>query len=307
MLETPVLLIAFNRPEITEKVFEKIAKSKPKKFYISIDGPRKHISTDTEKVQKVRKIFEKISWDCETNFLVREKNLGCKKSVSKAIGWFFEKEEKGIILEDDCLPNSEFFKYCEELLTRFEKNEDIYMITGDNFQDGRKRGEGSYYFSKLAHVWGWATWRRAWNNYDLDMKFWPEFRDSKKFKSIFKSKNAQNYFKTIFDLVYKDKIDTWDYQWTASMWYNEGMSVTPNSNLVKNIGFGPDATHTKIETERTQNQSTSKILPLTHPFKIIRDYNADEYVFLNVFGGSKVNLIKKIFLKLKFLIFKKNK
>lgn len=307
MLNTPVLLLAFNRPEITEKVFEKIANCQPKKLYIAIDGPRNHISSDTEKVRRVRKIFEKISWDCETNFLVREKNLGCKKSVSEAIEWFFEMEESGIILEDDCLPNSDFFKYCEELLKRYKNNESIFMITGDNFQDGINRGDGSYYFSKLAHVWGWATWRRAWNNYDLNMKFWPEFRNSKKFKSIFKSKNAQRYFKTIFDSVYKDEIDTWDYQWTASMWYNEGMSITPNSNLVKNIGFGPDATHTKIETERTQNQITNKILPLTHPVKIIRNYDADEYVFLNVFGGSKINFIKKIFQKLKFLIFEKNR
>tara|TARA_B110000027_G_scaffold52978_1_gene57742 strand:- start:181 stop:1095 length:915 start_codon:yes stop_codon:yes gene_type:complete len=302
MLETPILLIAFNRPEITNKVFEKIRNSKPKRLYIAIDGPRSNIPFEQEKVNKVSDIFKNIDWDCKTYFLKRKSNLGCKKSVSEAIEWFFKHEKLGIILEDDCLPNSDFFLYCQELLLRYEHNKKIYMITGDNFQDGIIRGTDSYYFSKLTHVWGWATWRRAWDNYDSSMSFWPSFKKSEEFKKIFNSNSEQRYFKSIFDAVHKDKIDTWDYQWTASMWHKGGLSITPNKNLVENIGFGPDATHTKIETPRTRSQLTQEILPLTHPSLVIRDYKADEYVFLNVFGGSKMGLLRRIIQKLKSLM-----
>lgn len=303
MLDTPILLIAFNRPEITKKVFQSIKNAKPKRFYIAIDGPRKNFLDDTEKINDVIEIFKTIDWDCKIFFLKREFNLGCKIGVSSAIDWFFRSEKRGIILEDDCLPNSDFFLFCQELLIKYEKYSQIQMITGDNFQDGKIWNTDSYYFSKLTHVWGWATWKRAWDNYDLSMSFWPNFKNSNEFKKIFNSHMEQNYFKSIFDAVYKNKIDTWDYQWTASMWYNKGLSITPKYNLVKNIGFGPSATHTKISTPRTRSQSTQNILPLTHPDIITQNNKADEYVFLNVFGGSQMGLINRVLRKLKNLIF----
>jgi hypothetical protein len=303
MLITPILLITFNRPILTKKVFEKIREAKPCKLYIAIDGPRENNKFDHKKIYQVNKIFENIDWDCKVFFLKRDVNLGCKIAVSGAIDWFFNNENKGIILEDDCLPNSDFFIYCQQLLSHYEDNNEIQMITGDNFQDGLVRGDGSYYFSKLTHVWGWATWKRAWNNYDINMSFWPNFRNSEEFKKIFNSNSAQRYFKKIFDEVYNNKIDTWDYQWTASMWYNKGLCISPKNNLVKNIGFGPDATHTKILTSRIQSQIDEKILPLIHPSSIKRNYEADEYIFLNVFGGSQMSLVKRILRKLKTLFF----
>lgn len=284
MFNTPILIIAFNRPTLTKRVFETIKKIKPKKLYVVIDGPRSNVINDIKNIRKVNEIFSKIDWDCNLSLISRKKNLGCKYSVSSAIDWFFKNEENGIILEDDCLPHTDFFKYCEELLKLYKNNQKIFMITGDNFQDGIKRGEFSYYFSKLTHVWGWATWRRAWKHYDVEMSYWPKLKASKKYKKIFNNFWAKRHFTSIFDQVYRGNIDTWDYQWTACVWHNDALSVTPITNLVKNIGFGPDATHTKIHTKRSKNQSVKKILPLTHPKNIYREYLADEHIFINILG-----------------------
>ena len=303
MLVTPILLIAFNRPLLTQKVFEKIREAKPNKLYIAIDGPRKDNKFDHEKIKKVLKIFTNIDWECEIFFLKKDTNIGCKFAVSGAIDWFFKHENKGIILEDDCVPNSDFFIFCEELLSKYENNTQIQMITGDNFQDGIIRGNCSYYFSKLTHVWGWATWKRAWDNYDVNMSFWPSFKNSLEFKNIFSSKVATRYFSLIFDSVHKGKIDTWDYQWTACLWFNQGLCITPNKNLVTNIGFGLDATHTKdVNDAHKGSRQSCKILPLKHVKKIIRDKEADDYVFLNAMGGAEMTIWRRIARKIKLII-----
>lgn len=301
-LNTPILLIAFNRPSLTKEVFKKIRDAKPNKLYIAIDGPRKKFQFDKEKINQVYNIFEDIDWHCKTSFLKRDVNLGCKIAVSEAINWFFSQESKGIILEDDCVPNSDFFIYCQELLNRFENNPEIQMITGNNFQDGITRGDSSYYFSKLTHVWGWATWKRAWDKYDVNMSFWPKFKNSKEFKNVFKDKKATNHFRSIFDAVHKGKIDTWDYQWNACVWFNQGLCVTPNQNLVTNIGFGVDATHTKDVNEKHKgSRPTDKILPLDHAKKIVRNQEADEYVFINSMGGSEMTIWNRILRKIKLI------
>ena len=302
MLDTPILLIAFNRPELTRKVFEKICDIQPKRLYIAIDGPRFNHEQDLEKILKVRDIFKKIDWKCETFFLDRKFNLGCKDAVSGAIDWFFKHENKGIILEDDCVPGIDFFAFCEELLIKYENNNDIYMITGDNFQDGIMRGNGSYYFSKLTHVWGWATWKRAWKKYDVNISFWPDYKNSLEFKNIFRIKLATSYFSSIFEAVYRQKIDTWDYQWNACVWFNKGLSITPNKNLVTNIGFGPDATHTKdIKEKYKSSRKAQKILPLKHVDKIIRDQKADEYTFLNSMGGFERTIWRRLIKRIKLI------
>ena len=300
-LDLPILLIAFNRPSLTKKVFEKIKQVKPEKLYIAIDGARKNNINDIKKINEINKLFKNISWKCKVFFLKRKNNLGCKLGVSQAINWFFKNETKGIILEDDCLPSKDFFYFCKEMLVKYKNNKNIFMITGDNFQDGKIRGDGSYYFSKLTHVWGWATWRRAWKHYDVKMKFWPKFKNSNKLKNIFRTRNTYYHFKSIFNSVYNNNIDTWDYQWTASMWYNNGFSISPNYNLVKNIGFGPDATHTKISDKRSKNQKLKKIFPLKHPSSIIINQDADEYTYLNLQGGQKKIILRNILRKIKFL------
>jgi len=166
---TPILFLVFNRPNTTQRVFNVIRQVKPKQLFVAADGPRRDKGADEEKCEATREIVKQIDWDCEVKTLFREENLGCGKAVSSAITWFFENVEEGIILEDDCLPNLDFFGYCEELLDRYRDNREVMFIGGDNFQKGKKWGDASYYFSAYNHVWGWATWKRTWDIYDFKL------------------------------------------------------------------------------------------------------------------------------------------
>jgi hypothetical protein len=285
-LKTAVLFLVFNRPDTTRQVFEAIRKAKPPRLYVAADGPREDKLGEVERVEEVRTIATGVDWPCEVKTLFRDKNLGCKKGVSAAITWFFEQEERGIILEDDCLPHLDFFSFCENLLDRYLNDERIFAITGDNFQNGKWRGDASYYFSKYPHVWGWATWRRAWKHYQFGINFWPKWRDSDVWKKYKSDKIERRYWQKIFDSCYAGQIDSWDYPWTASTWYKNGMTATPNVNLVSNIGHGDNATHTYDKKSKLSNIPTMELSHIIHPKQIIIDIEADRFAFDNVFGGK---------------------
>jgi len=292
-LNTPILFLVFNRLDSTEKVFHQIRRAKPKKLYLSVDGPRDKRKGETEKCLCVRNIILKqIDWDCElfTNF--RDKNLGCKLAISSGIDWFFKNEERGIILEDDTLPDLTFFRFCEELLEYYKDDKRLMMISGDNFQFGRKSAQESYYFSRYAHIWGWATWRRAWNYYDVDMKIWPKVRNSGLLFNILGDKKEAFYWKSIFDKVYKGKIDAWSYQWLFACWMQNGLNILPGVNLVSNIGFGSIGTHTKGRSEVAKLESKEIIFPLFHPIHMKRNALADKFDDKTMFSSKP--LYKKI-------------
>lgn len=284
LLKTPVLFIIFNRPDTTQKVFDEIKKVKPLKIFIAADGPRNDKKNEAQNCQKTRTIIKQINWDCKIYTLFREQNLGCKIAVSSAINWFFQHIEKGIILEDDCLPHQSFFWYCQELLERYIHDERIMMISGDNFQDGIKRGEQGYYFSRLSHIWGWATWRRAWKYYDVNMKNFPEFLTQNQIKNIFDDQFVQQYWIRILQNVYDNKIDTWDYQWAYTVFTQNGLSIMPNYNLISNIGFGKTATHVKEKNNEYANMKRYELKNLSHPAFILPDKNADKYTFKHHYG-----------------------
>jgi hypothetical protein len=284
-LQTAVLFLVFNRPDATERVFEVIRQAKSSRLYVAADGPREGRVGEAECVAKVRKIATAVDWPCEVKTLFRDKNLGCKKGVSSAITWFFEQEEQGIIIEDDCLPHLDFFSFCENLLDRYFSDERISVITGDNFQNGTWRGDASYYFSKYNHCWGWATWRRAWKHYQGDIKFWPKWKTSDAWKKYKSDKIERKYWEKIFDSCYTGQIDSWAYPWTASTWHKNGLTVTPNVNLVTNIGFGEGATHTK-KPAKFSYMPTMELSHITHPKQVIIDIEADKFAFDNVFGGK---------------------
>lgn len=286
MLSTPVLFLVFNRPEVTKRVFQEIRKARPTHLYISADGPRQDIEREVEKVSLVRDIATNVDWDCEVKTLFRERNLGCKLAVSNAVSWFFENEEEGIILEDDCLPDQSFFLYCHELLEKYRHDTRVMVISGDNYQQGREVTAESYYFSKYNHCWGWATWRRAWAHYDLNMLRWEKFCGQGGLdiwadgSDVFK-----NYWTNIFDQVIAGRIDTWDYQWIFSCWAQNGLTCLPNKNLVKNIGFGVHATHTKsISHWRATLEADELKFPLIHPKIMVRNVSADIFSDNVVFG-----------------------
>ena len=303
-LITPVLFLIFNRPDTTQKVFNAIKQAKPKQLFVAADGPRSDKEGEAEKCQKARKIATSVDWGCEVKTLFRNKNLGCKIAVSSAIDWFFENVEEGIILEDDCLPSQSFFWFCQELLKYYRDDTRVMMISGDNFQFGNKRGEGTYYFSKYPHIWGWATWRRAWKHYDVNMKNFEDFLKSNQIINIFKIKQQQKCWTNIFQLVYDDKIDTWDYIWTYTCFINNGLCIMPNVNLVSNIGFGVRSTHTQGENNYLSNMEVKDIKNIIHPNYILINQEADNLTSKICF--SNINIFNRIKNKILRIIGKKN-
>ena len=284
MLNTPVAFIIFNRPDLTQIVFNAIRQAQPKQLFVIADGSR--FPEEAEKCQQARNVIKQVDWDCQilTNFA--DHNLGCRQRVSSGITWVFEQVEKAIILEDDCLPHSSFFRYCQELLDYYCKDERIWCISGDNFQDGQWRGDGSYYFSNYNHVWGWASWRRAWQKYDHGLSKWQIFRDSHYLRSMLDSELEVKYWQNIFEEFHKlGQPNTWDYPWTFTCWQNSGLTVLPNVNLVSNIGCRTDGTHF-IGESKFANMPVKDIGEIRHPSFLMRDRTADEYTFDHHFGGK---------------------
>ncbi len=270
---TPILIIAFNRPDTTVQVFEQIRKLKPKYLYIAVDGPRANKPGEEEKCERVKDIFTNIDWDCSLHTLFREKNLGCKMGVSTAITWFFEHIEQGIIIEDDILLDPSFFPYAEELLEYYKDDEEVMCINSVNFQP-KKRTKNSYYFSKYALVWGWATWRRAWSKYDVGI---PDYNKNILTEIISNSRVVKQFDSKITQIL-SGNIDTWDYQWNYAIWKNKALCITPEINMCFNIGFGNDATHTFGTDFHASKMKMAKMEDdIINPKEKIRNIKADHY------------------------------
>lgn len=283
-LNTPVALIVFNRPDTTERVFAEIAKAKPPKLLLIGDGPRLDRAGEAEKVAATRAIVGRVDWECEvlTNF--SEVNLGCKMRPKTGIDWVFEQVEEAIILEDDCLPHPSFFRFCEEALEKYRHDERVFLISGDNFQFGRTRTEDSYYFSRNNHIWGWASWRRAWKYYDVNLTLWPEVRDGGWLDDVLSDHEQVSYWTDIFQKVADGEIHSaWDYQWTFACWINSALTVLPNVNLISNIGFGQDATHTTGSSCLENLPTAEMVFPLKHPKMVVRDATADAFTTQLIF------------------------
>jgi hypothetical protein len=278
-MKAPIAFFIFNRPKQTKKVFETIREAQPHKLFIVSDGPRKGISQDADKCWQTREIVSKVDWNCEVLTHFSNINMGCKHRVSSGIDWVFEQVEEAIIVEDDCLPHPSFFPYCDELLKKYKNDTRITSISGHNSHLKSKRTNNSYYFSRYHYVWGWATWRRAWKNYDLEMQLWETIRDGNWLTDVLGNASAVQQWQSIFQITYDGNIDTWDYQWQFACWIQSGLAILPNINLVSNIGFGADATHTKIPNSKLANLPTAAMpFPLQHPDFVIRNAQADKYV-----------------------------
>lgn len=284
MIGTPIAFIIFNRPRHTRQSFALIREQRPSKLLIIADGPRLGHPTDDERCRETRNIVENIDWPCEVLRNYADINLGCKNRVSSGLDWVFTQVDKAIILEDDCLPNKDFFSFCDELLVRYENDPRVWVVTGNNFQNGVRRGDAAYYFSKFNHCWGWASWRRAWQHYRVDIPFWPTWKDTEDWHTKLPDPVERKIWSKLLDDVQSGDIDTWDYQWTATTWYFGGLTATPQVNLVTNIGIGPDATHT-VASEEQAGLPALSLGPLTHPVVVKQDLAADRYVLNHNFGG----------------------
>lgn len=287
MFQTPILFLIFNRLDSTKLVFAEIKKQQPQQLFIAADGARKHIIGEDEECKRIRKwVIDNIDWKCKVTTRFQTENQGCGKHVSGAISWFFEHVEQGIILEDDCIAHNDFFKYCNELLNKYKDNPNIYMIGGNNFNP-RYSNQNSYYFSVIGHIWGWATWRRAWKQYDFTLQSISEHQFIQQANKYFSNRQMADFWVHIFKMMKYNPIDTWDYQWTIAQINNKAFAITPVVNLVSNIGFDNNATHTTGYIQGISNLPVCNILPLTHPSSIKRDKNADLYTFYKNFEAKK--------------------
>ena len=297
----PIIFLIYRRPELTRQVFARIREAKPRQLFVVADGPKNE--EDAEKCLNTRAVIEQVDWDCEVYKNYSDSNLGCRARVSSGITWAFSHVESAIILEDDCLPNLSFFRFCETLLEKYKDDERIMAVSGNNFQDGVLRNKYSYYFSKYPHCWGWATWRRAWQYWEFNPDKWTEFKTSNLLHSLCPMTRELKYWERIFDFVfYKGIPDTWDYIWTFSCWSQTGLTILPNVNLVSNIGFGKYATHT-VQTINIANLPTYDIDEICHPPFVQVDCQADVYTFEKCFS-PKIKFFDR--LKQKYAKLKKN-
>ena len=249
-LKTPVAFFIFNRPETTAFVFEEIRRARPSQLLVIADGPRSDHADEPEKIAAARALIDQVDWPCEVLKNYAESNLGCKIRISSGLDWVFSQVEEAILLEDDCLPHPTFFPYCEALLERYREDERIMMIGGTNFLAQLDISE-SYVFSRYFYIWGWATWRRAWAKYDVNLSSWPTMKAQKQLEAFFPQKYVVEYLKKSFDAVQNGSLDTWDFQWVYACLFQHGLSIVPRVNLISNIGV--TGTHTAELNETHPN------------------------------------------------------
>lgn len=303
-LTTPVAFLIFNRPETTRRVFAEIAKAKPPKLLVVADGARLDKLGEAKRVTETRAIIDLVDWGCEVLTDYSDVNLGCKQRVSSGIDWVFEQVEEAIILEDDILPLPSFFRFCEELLNKYRNNPNVMVISGCNLISNRYAPEHSYFFSKYNHIWGWATWRRAWKCFDITISNWPKFYFEGRLHDLCENNLiAVTYWHDILDSVYHGRITTcWDYQWAFTVWSMSGIAVRPSNNLTFNIGFGSLATHTvgKAPAFILKSIPMDMSFPLKHPVSMVQDkkadYLTDKIVFKITYLGYILRKIKKVWL-----------
>ena len=287
-MQTPVLFIVFNRFDTTRIVFDQIRKQTPKQLFIAADGPRKYIQDEKIKCDFIKNwLIANIDWDCRIHTLFRKENIGCGRGPFTAINWFFEHVNEGIILEDDCIPADSFFKFCEENLNRYRNNDNISIISGNNFLPSKSAQFSSdYYFSVFPSTWGWATWKRTWEGYKFIVPKWSYQEEISLKKFLFSDyKYSQWWINQLHCMQNAKPEDMWDFQFYFHCMKRKQLAIIPKVNLVSNIGFGESATHTTDKQSNIANLPTYELeFPLRHPEKIERNYEADLFVQKLLFG-----------------------
>jgi hypothetical protein len=279
-----VAYFVFNRPRHTRQSFAAVRNRRPSHLFIIADGPRASHPQDFARCREVREIVNLIDWPCRVYRNYSDTNLGCKRRISSGLDWVFSQVDRAIILEDDCVASSEFFSFCDTLLEFYEEDERVWAINGNSYQAHGQNGDGSYYFSKYPDCWGWATWRRAWNHYQVELPFLEEWIGSTRWKAAFPLRAEQRYWRQKLNLVRRGKIDTWDYQWLACMNFGEGLAATPNANLVTNIGFD-EGTHMN-ERDNSGPHNLTPLGAIVHPSEVKPDSEADEFYRQRFFSPS---------------------
>lgn len=278
-LETPILFLVFNRPEVTARVFEAIRAARPSRLFVAADGPRPDRDGEAARCEETRRIATSVDWPCEVKTLFRSENLGCGQGVSEAITWFFEHVAEGIILEDDCLPHPDFFPFCASMLARYRDDPRVLTISGDHFLPRTLNNEASHYFSKYVQIWGWATWRRTWQAYDFALTSVPEAEWHQIINRSCALPIESGYWLEVFRAMRAGAIDTWDFQLLFSCWKLDGIHVAPRHNLISNLGYGPDATHTHFSGVLAGQNVRGVPPPYTDAPAVAADAEVDGFIF----------------------------
>ncbi|MCE9613222.1 MAG: glycosyltransferase family 2 protein [Lentisphaerae bacterium] len=274
-MQTPVAFLIYRRPELTRRVFAEIARARPPRLLVVADGPR----ADSERAacDAARAVIAAVDWPCHVDTHFADANLGCRRCVSGGLDWVFSRVEEAIILEDDCLPHPTFFPFCEDLLERYRHDPRVGHIGGTDVNEGPPRGTASYYFSRYTSIWGWATWRRSWQHYDVTLEDWPAMRAAQRHHEFFTTPEAADFAAGELDAIHAGTLDTWDWQWQVCCLRQNALCVVPNGNLVSNLGFHADATHTRDADHPLAGLPVRPMaFPLRHPAAIAADTEADQ-------------------------------
>jgi hypothetical protein len=280
MFKVPILIIGFNRPDYIKKQMSILRSIKPKTLFISIDGPRENNEEDERKVAEVKSLIDQeCDWDMELFKNYAPRNLGCGPGPVSGIDWFFEHVEEGIILEDDCIADLSFFTYCEELLEKYRSDSRVMTISGSCYPLSVNTNDCSYSFSSFIHIWGWATWRRAWKHFDIEIKEFPSNKGQEAIRNTLQSSRAIHEWQKRFSSVFgQEKAHIWDYQWMFASWLQGGITIHPKVNMIDNIGFGVDSTHTKDRSKSHAMNSNAMSSPLSHPQEVEVDKEVDRMI-----------------------------
>ena len=266
-MDTPIVFVIFNRPETTARVFEVIRQAQPRTLLVVADGPRPGHPDDVERCAAARASIKQVDWDCEVLKNYADENLGCRKGPASGFTWAFETVEEAIILEDDCVPHPSFFPYCETLLDYYRRDTRVMHINGNNYGiDQSAIHPYSYSFCRFPQAWGWATWRRAWKYFDENIEKWPAFRDGGFMQGLNSKRRFSKRQALRWESAYRGSVDTWDFQWHFTVMSQHGLTISPTRNLISNIGFSEDATHTLDKNSfKADLESHPMGFPLRHP------------------------------------------
>ncbi len=288
-LKTPILFCIYNRPAETQRVFQAIRHCRPNRLLVVADGPNPLKENDSVFTAQARSILGLIDWPCELQTHFADTNLGCRLRMATGLQWAFDQSDELIVLEDDCLPHASFFTFCEQMLNRYRDDERVMMVSGDRFLPA-ENSDGRYYFSRWAHIWGWASWRRAWQHFDISIATWLSIRSSGKLRNWVDSDQEETHWSSVFDLVHEGKIDTWDFAWMYACWLNGGLTIIPPVNLISNIGFGAQATHTKDAKSPLANANTFELPLQLDSQEVARNIEADHWTYETLFSQTHSTL-----------------
>jgi len=305
-ITVPVLLVGFNRPDTTQQVFDHIRKAKPEKLYVAVDGPRDYKEGESEIVQKVKEIVQKVDWPCKTQFRFSEKNQGAEVTVSSAISWVFESEDCAIILEDDIVAPVSFFHFMQEMLIKYQDDKRIGLVSGNNFTPVDLGNDDDYFFARYGHSWGWGTWKRTWKNFDLNLEVKDEHLRIDFLKSVTNSDAEAKFYRKRFSEM-KERgpgNSTWDFVGNYIFRINGYLSIIPRVNLTSNIGvYG---LHARGVSDYHFRKFDESFKVKNHPSKVDCNIEYDKHHFIEHFVKTRRPMHERVINKLSRILFSKN-